>query len=143
MASAKQSINVNASPEKIWGLLKDPNNWSNWFEGASQPKSINGDGNVGTEVEITMTVANISLPTKLTITEMVQGEKWKGEFESPGLATGFMIWSYMNMGPRTKLTFHIQSDLKGPAKLAEGMVVPGFEEMAQKTLLNVKAMAEG
>ncbi len=143
MASAEQSINVNATPDRIWSLLKDPNGWSQWFEGASAPKSIAGNGDVGTEVEITMTVANISLPTRLKVTETVPGEKWKGEFESPGLATGFMIWSYMNMGPRTKLTFHIESDLKGAARLAEGMVVPGFKEMAQKTLLNVKAMAEG
>jgi len=31
---------------------------------------------------------------------------------------------------------------KDPAKLAEGMVVKSFEQMADKTLSNVKAMAE-
>jgi len=42
----------------------------------------------------------------------------------------------------TKLTFRIEATLSGPAKLAEGMVTKSFDQMADKTLANVKAMAE-
>jgi len=143
MPSAEKSIIINAPAEMIWDTVKDPAGWSNWFEGASAPKSVSGNGDIGTEVEITMTVAKLPLPSKLVVSEAVMGEHWKGEFQSSGLAEGYMLWSYVPMGARTKLTFHIQADLKGAAKVAEGMVVKSFEDMADKTLLNVKAMLEG
>ncbi len=143
MPSTEQSININASPDQIWSRVRDPNDWPMWFEGASTPKVLAGDGDAGTEVQITMTVAKIDIPTKLTVTETVPGERWKGEFVSPGVTKGFMLWTYMHMGPRTKLTFRVEADLEGAAKIAEGMVVKGFEDMALKTLHNLKAMIEG
>ena len=54
----------------------------------------------------------------------------RSRFAGPGTAFG------------TKLTFRIEANLSGPAMLAEGMVVKSFEQMADKTLANVKAMAE-
>ncbi len=143
MAAVEKSIIVNASPQEIWDKVKDPNGWAHWFEGASTPKSLKGDGEVGTEVELTMTVAKLPLHSKLTVTEATPYEHWKGTFVSPGLAEGFMTWDYLDMGRRTKLTFHIEAELKGAAKVAEGMVIKSFEEMADKTLMNVKALVEG
>ncbi|MBN1487406.1 MAG: SRPBCC family protein [Anaerolineae bacterium] len=143
MPATEQSININAPVDKIWEMVKNPNQWPNWFEGATQSNVVSGNGEIGTEVEVTMTVAKIPLPSKLKVTEFVPGDRWKGEFESLGLATGHMLWTYMNMGSRTKLTFHIEAELSGAAKVAEGMVIKSFEEMAQKTLLNVKSMVEG
>jgi hypothetical protein len=55
---------------------------------------------------------------------------------------GHQLWMYEKMDSGTKLTFRIEANLSGPAKLAEGMVVKSFEQMADKTLSNVKAMAE-
>ncbi len=143
MPSAEQSINVNASPEKIWSMVTNPSNWPNWFEGASSPNILNGGGDAGTEVKIIMTVAQIAIPTTLTVTETVPGEHWRGEFVSPGVTHGFMLWTYMNMGRRTKLTFRVEAELEGAAKIAQGRVVKGFEEMVEKTLQNVKSMVEG
>lgn len=142
MPSAEQSINVNAPPEKIWEMVEKPEGWPQWFEGASVPKILNGNGETGTEVEIKMTVAKIEIPTKLTVTETVPGERWRGDFHSPGVTTGFMVWTYMNMGSRTKLTFRIEAELQGAAKIAEGRVIRGFEELAEKTLRNIKSMTE-
>ncbi|MBN1878052.1 MAG: SRPBCC family protein [Anaerolineae bacterium] len=143
MAAVEKSIIVNASPQEIWNKVKDPKGWASWFEGASAPQTLVGDGSVGTEVELTMTVAKLPLHSKLTVAEATEYERWKGNFLSPGLAEGYMLWSYMDMGRRTKLTFHIEADLKGAAKVAEGMVIKSFEEMADKTLMNVKTMLEG
>ena len=143
MPSAEQSININASPEQIWSMVKEPSNWASWFEGVSSPKILTGGGDVGTAVEITMTVAKIAIPTTLTVTETVPNERWRGEFVSPGVTRGFMVWTYMNMGRRTKLTFHIEAELEGAAKIAQGRVIRGFEEIAEKTLQNVKSMVEG
>ncbi len=142
MAAVEKSITISAPPDKIWVALKDPQGWGKWFEGASAPKSIDGNGDPGTIVEINMAVANIPLPTRLTVIETIPYDRWKGEFTSVG-AQGHMLWSYMAMGPRTRLTFRIEANLIGPAKVIEGVVVKSFEEMADKTLLNIKSMVEG
>ena len=142
MPSAEQSININASPAQIWAKVLDPTGWPGWFEGASTPKVLAGSGDAGTQVEITMIVAKIEIPTKLTVTETVPGERWRGEFISPGVTKGFMLWTYMGMGPRTKLTFRVEAELEGAAKIAEGRVIKGFEEMALKTLQNLKGLLE-
>ena len=141
MASAEKNIVINAPPEKIWDLVKDPTRWHTWFEGALQPKSVQGDGGVGTIVETGMTVANIPMPAKITVVEAVPCVRWKGEFSSPA-SEGHQLWMYEKMDGGTKLTFRIEANLSGPAKLAEGMVVKSFEQMADKTLSNVKALAE-
>ena len=141
MATAEKHIIINAPPEKIWDLVKDPIRWHTWFEGAAQPKSVQGDGGVGTVVETGMTVANIPMPAKITVVEAVPPVRWKGEFTSPASA-GHQLWTYEKVDGGTKLTLHIEANLSGPAKLAEGMVVKSFEQMADKTLANVKVMAE-
>ena len=142
MPSTEQSINLSAPPEKIWEMVKEPSRWSEWFEGASTPKVLNGNGDAGTEVAVTMSVAKIEIPTRLKITEAIPGERWRGDFHSPGVTKGFMEWHYLNMGTRTKLTFRIEAELQGAAKIAEGRVVKGLEELAQKTLHNLKIMVE-
>jgi len=143
MAQVEKSIIVNTTPDKIWERVRNPNDWHNWFEGASTPKLANGAGDVGTHVELTLTVAKLPLVSLLDVTEITPCVQWRGEFQSPGLAKGYMQWQYLDMGRRTKLTFHIEAELAGAAKLAEGMVTQSFEEMADKTLLNIKAMVEG
>lgn len=142
MPAVEKSIIINAPPEKIWAMLSNPVDWIRWFEGAAEPKSIQGDGGVGTVVETGMTLAGITLPAKITIVETVPYERWKAEFSGPA-TDGYQLWTYMQMGPRTKLTFRIEANLGGPAKLAEGLVVKSFEELADKTLHNIKAMVEG
>lgn len=142
MPSTEQSINVSAPPEKIWEIVKEPSRWPEWFAGASSPKILSGNGEAGTEVAVTMSVAKIEIPTRLKITETIPGERWRGDFHSPGVTTGFMEWHYLNMGSRTKLTFRIEAELQGAAKIAESRVVKGFEELAEKTLQNLKIMVE-
>ncbi len=143
MASVEKSITVKATPDAIWSKATDPSGWPTWFEGASAPKSITGDGGVGTKVELTMTVAGLPLPSILTVEKAAPGEEWIGAFESPGLAIGKMSWQYMPMGSRTKLTFHIEADLKGAAKVMEGKVTKSFENMADETLAKLKQLVEG
>jgi len=141
MPAIEKSITINATPDKIWNLLKDPNQWHTWFEGASPAKSVQGEGDAGTVVDTSISVANIPLPTQIKIIETTPGVKWQGEFNGLG-ASGKQIWTYEGAGAATKVTFRIEAELAGPAKLAEGMVIKSFDSMAEKTLVNVKAMAE-
>lgn len=142
MPAVEKSVIINAPAEKIWSALSDPTGWTRWFEGAAEPRSIQGDGGVGTVVETGMTIAGITLPAKITVVETVPCERWRAEFSGPA-TDGYQVWTYLAMGSRTKLTFRIEANLGGPAKLAEGLVVKSFEEMADKTLHNIKVMVEG
>jgi len=142
MPAAEKSTVIKAAPAKIWGIATDPNNWHTWFEGTSPPKSIQGDGGVGTVVEIQMTVASIPIPAKITVVEAEPGVHWKGEFTAP-VTKGVQEWTYVPMGERTKVTLTMEAELSGPAKLAQGKVISSFEEMAAKTLGNLKMLAEG
>ena len=141
MAIVEKNIFVNAMPDKIWRLAQDPNHWHTWFDGLRQPKSIQGDGSVGTVVETGMTVANIPIPAKLTVVETVPGARWKGEFAGP-LTEGHQLWLYEPAEGGTRLTLHMEANLSGPAKLAEGLVVSSFTQMVDKTLANIKTLAE-
>ncbi len=141
MAKVEKSIVIKAPPDKIWGLSTNPVTWHTWFEGATEAKSIQGDGGVGTVVEHGITVNKIPLPAKTTVVTFEPGSCWKGEFTGPA-NKGYMQWDYLAMGPRTRVTFTIEAELMGPAKIAEKMVVSSFESMADKTLINVKQLAE-
>ena len=141
MAKVEKSIVIKAPPAKIWELATDPSRWHTWFEGATEAKSIDGSGGVGTVVEHGITVNKIPLPAKTTIVTFDPGVCWKGEFTGPA-NKGYMQWDYLEMGPRTRVTFTIEAELSAPAKLAEKVVISDFETMAEKTLANVKAMSE-
>lgn len=141
MAKVVKSVVIKAAPSRIWDLASDPSQWHTWFEGASQAKSIQGNGGVGTVVEHGITVNKIPLPAKTTVVTFDPTNCWKGEFTGPA-NRGYMQWDYLEMGPRTRLTFTIEAELSGPAKLAEKMVISSFESMAEKTLENVKQLSE-
>ena len=142
MAKVEKSIVITATPGEVWEKVNDPNEWHTWFEGISKATSVTGDGGPGTVVEQRITINKIPLPSKVTITQCDPGVCWKGEFVGP-MNKGYMQWDYMDMGRRTRLTFTIEAELSGPAKLGEKLVVSSFEQMADQTLTNVKQMAEG
>ncbi len=142
MASVENSIIINKPADEVWAFLSNTAKWGEWFNGLGGIKVTAGDGGVGTTVEANITIANIPLPTKLEVVEARPGDYWKAEFSSPG-AVGTMEWLYQGMGSRTKITFKIQADLKGPAKLAGGVITKNFDGIAGKTLENIKAQLEG
>jgi uncharacterized protein YndB with AHSA1/START domain len=142
MPAVEKSIVINAPSERIWEISQNPTNWHTWFEGAAPAKAVQGDGGVGTVVETSLTVASIPFPTQIKVVEATPGVRWKGEFTSPG-AKGYQLWSYEDTDGGTQITFRIEATLSGPAKLAEGTVIKSFEQMAAKTLANLKATSEG
>jgi hypothetical protein len=51
MPEIKTEIQIAASPEKVWNVLTDFNNWKSWNPTANQ---INGSPSVGSKLSITM-----------------------------------------------------------------------------------------
>lgn len=50
MAHIRYSIFVKASPEKVHAFAADPRQWSSWFVGLGEAKSVEGDNAPGTVI---------------------------------------------------------------------------------------------
>lgn len=141
MPRLEKKIAVAAPPEVVWGFAVDPSQWHTWFEGLSEPKSIQGDGSKGTVVKHNIKVHNIPMPLETTVVTFDPGCCWKAEYTGP-MTKGTQEWVYVANGEGTDLTFIMETELSGPAKLAEGMVVNAFEQMTDKMLANLKSKME-
>ena len=141
MPRLEKSIVVAAPPRAIWDYTVDPARWHTWFVGLSAPKSIQGDGGLGTVVAHDITVGSISIPIVTTVVTFDPDCCWKAEYA--GLMTGgFQQWTYRVVGGGTELEFVIEIVLSGPAKVAEKSVVHAFDEMTDQALANLKERVE-
>lgn len=87
--ATSQSIEVNASPEEVWALLVDADNWAEWNPAVKKSELIKGDGEeTGSVVEFTPIIGGKNAPkVKLTL---VKSDKplpggdgvWTHEFSS-------------------------------------------------------------
>jgi carbon monoxide dehydrogenase subunit G len=69
--ATSQSIEVNASPEEVWALLVDADNWAEWNPAVKKAELKKGDGEeTGSVVEFTPIIGGRSAPkVKLTLTK--------------------------------------------------------------------------
>ena len=142
MPRLEKTLSVAASPEAVWNFAVDPSRWHTWFEGLSESKLIQGDGGKGTVVEHSMTVHGIPMPLKTTVVTFEPGCCWRAEYSGP-MTRGSQQWEYVASDGGTDLTFVMETELSGPAKLAEKMVVNAFDQMTDRMLANLKAQVEG
>ena len=141
MPKLEKSIVIAASPEQVWAVAADYAQWHAWFEGLSAPKSIQGYGGLGTVIEHTVTVHNIPMPLKTTVVACDLEDCWRGEYTGP-MTKGSQQWTYAATEGGTEVTLVMETELMGPAKLAEKMVTRAFDEMTDKALVNLKAQVE-
>ena len=142
MPRLEKSIVVAAPPEAVWDFVVDPARWHTWFEGLSEPKSVQGDGSLGTVVEHDITVYGTSIALKTTVVTFEPGCCWETEYT--GLMTaGSQRWTYSAVDGGTELVFVMEAELSGPAKVAERAVVNAFDEMTDVMLANLKEQVEG
>jgi carbon monoxide dehydrogenase subunit G len=142
MPKIEKSIVIDAPPEKVWAVASDHSQWHTWFEGLSAPRSVEGDGGLGTVIEHTVTVYNIPMPLKTTVVTCEIAARWRGEYTGP-MTRGSQEWTYTATDGGTEVTLVMETELMGPAKLAEKMVMKAFDAMTDQTLANLKARVEG
>ena len=141
MPRIEKSIRIDASPQEVWAVAVDYTQWHDWFVGLSAPKSVQGDGGLGTVIEHTVTVYNIPMPLKTTVTTCEPDACWRGEFTGP-MTRGSQEWTYVPAEEGTEVTLVMETELMGPAKLAEKMVMNAFDKMTDQALVNLKARVE-
>ena len=142
MPSLEKSIVIAAPRAKVWEVAVDYSQWHAWFEGLSAPKSVQGDGGLGTVIEHTVTVHSIPMPLKTTVVTCDPNVCWRGEYTGP-MTKGSQEWTYATTDGGTEVTLAMETELMGPARLAEKMVINAFDVMTDKALANLKARVEG
>ena len=142
MPRFEKSIVVAALPAQVWEVASDYTQWHTWFVGLSAPKSVVGDGRVGTVIEHTVTVHSIPMPLKTTVVVCDLNARWRGEYTGP-LTKGSQEWTYTAMDGGTEVGLVMETELMGPAKVAEKMVIHAFDKMTDQALANLKARVEG
>jgi carbon monoxide dehydrogenase subunit G len=142
MQRLEKSIVVAASPDQVWNVASDYTQWHAWFVGLSAPKSVEGDGGLGTVIEHTVTVHNIPMPLETTVVVYDLNARWRGEYTGT-LTKGSQEWTYKATDGGTEVTLVMETELMGVAKVAEKMVINAFDAMTGQALVNLKARVEG
>jgi hypothetical protein len=89
----RTEIDIKASPEKVWEVLTDFNNFPQWNPFIRQ---INGDPKVGTKLKIHLhTSSGKSRTYRPTVTKVESNRelRWSGKSFIPGMFNGERIFS--------------------------------------------------
>lgn len=147
MARIKDSVFIQASPEKVHAFGADPEKWSSWFVGLGEAKSVEGDNSPGTVVTHSYLLAGMHIPVTTTVTEHradADGSfHWKGE--NSGLLAGWSTWDYVPRDGGTQVTLEMEYAVPGSAlgKVADRLFIERSQERAaHHTLENLKQLME-
>lgn len=148
MAYVKDSIFIQAPPEKVHAFAVDPYRWCHWFVGLGEVKSVDGDGSPGTVVEHSYLMTGVHIPMTTRVVESSSGAdgsfRWKGENEGP--LAGWLSWDYKPKNDGTLVTLQIEYAMPEgvPDELANRLFIERTQERAaQLTLENLKHLTEG
>jgi len=147
MAHIKDSIFIQASPEKVHAFAADPYKWSSWFVGLGEAKNVEGDNSPGTTVTHSYLMAGAHIPLTTRVTEHraeADGSfRWKGENE--GALAGWIAWDYEPTDDGTTVKFEIEYAVPGSVlgKVADRLFIERNQERAARhTLENLKHLVE-
>ena len=89
--STSQSVEVNASPEQVWALIVDADNWAAWNPAVKKSKLKKGDGEqTGSVVEFTPIIGGKSAPkVKLKLEKSQKPNRHEFTAKAPGLKIVF------------------------------------------------------
>ena len=146
MAHTKQTIFINAPLEKVYRYTINPKNWAHFYNNLASPKKIDGNGDVGTEVEADYAIMGIHFPQTIQVTECEltdSSARWTGMLS--GSFNAKQSSYYEAKGSGTELTFETESyipdDLFG--KITDRFIYERLDKnSAAHTLENIKVSCE-
>jgi hypothetical protein len=138
-ASAKEiktEILINASPEKVWAIFSDFNNYPNWNPFI---KLLSGEVKVGNKINVTIQPNNskpMTFKPKVLVFEVNKEFRWRGRLLFGGLFDGRHQFELIDNGNGTT-TFKQSEVFKGIlmpffSKKKMGNTRKGYEAMNQK-----------
>ena len=147
MAHIKDSILIDAPPEKVHGLAADPHKWSSWFVGLGEAESVEGDNSPGTVVKQNYLMAGMHIPVTTKVTD--NRKEADGSFfwrsENEGSLAGWQTWTYAPKDGKTLVSVDMEYTVPGSVlgKVADRLFVERNQERAMHhTLENLKQLSE-
>lgn len=147
MAHTNQSIYINAPLEDVFRYTVNPENWAHFYNNLVAPKSIDGNGEVGTVVEADYAIMGMHFPQTIQVTECENdglSARWTGMMSGSFNAKQTCVYKSIDNG--TELTLDIESyiphDLFG--RFTDRVIYERISKnSANHTLENIKAICEG
>jgi uncharacterized membrane protein len=100
------TVGIEASPERIWGILMDVETWPSWTPSMSSVKRVEGGRlAVGSSARIRQPRLGSML---WKVTELTEGRSFSWEARRPGLllVAGHTIESLESNGAKVRLSIH-------------------------------------
>lgn len=146
MAHTNQAIFIQAPLEDVFRYTTNPENWPYFYNNLAVPKSIDGNGEVGTVVVADYAIIGMHFLQTIQVTECESDgscARWTGLIS--GSFNAKQTCSYQSVGNGTELTLDIESfiphDLFG--RLTDRMIYERISKnSAVHTLENIKAICE-
>jgi hypothetical protein len=147
MAHLKETMFIDAPVEKLDRIVGDPRQFSNFWEGASEPSKVEGDGGPGTVFEFTQLMMGVPLhETQRTVEERHDPDgstHWRWEFE--GTSSGWVTCDHVPKDEGAEITTEFDYTVPGSVvgKMADRLFIERREARGfHHSLENLKHLAE-
>ncbi len=141
MTIVKNSININASVEKVFAYVSNPMNTPEWMVNLVEHTNIVGSG-VGQHYHWKYTMIGLPFQGETTVLEYVPNERFVTE--STGGLSGSFTFSFAPHESGTKLDLEVDYTIPVPVlgKLAEKLVLKRNQREADMSMQNIKERLE-
>jgi len=147
MAHLSHSLLIDAPVADVDAIVKDPQQWSRFWVGMSEPERVFGDGSPGTKSEFTMLLLGVRTHMiERTIEERHNADgstDWRWEFE--GTTSGWIACHHQPAESGTRITTEFEYSVPGSVigKAADRLLLEKrMRRDLENSLENLKLMAE-
>jgi coenzyme Q-binding protein COQ10 len=147
MAHLSHSLPINVPVREVDAIVKDPQQWSRFWVGMSEPERVFGDGSPGTKAEFTMLLMGVRTHMiERTIEERHNDDgstDWRWEFE--GTTCGSIACHHEPTEAGTRITTEFEYSVPGSVigRAADRLLVEKrMRRDFENSLENLKLMAE-
>ncbi len=146
MVQIQKQLLIWAPLHEVYELARDPKRWALWLVGLSEPKSLVGEGEVGTVSAHDYLLMGKPFPVIYTVLEdcvTTRGAYWRTKIEGP--FAGEYSWKYFPKRGGTKVSAELSYTVPRTTvgKAADPLVVERLQERAlEHSLTNLKMICE-
>jgi uncharacterized membrane protein len=127
MASAEGSITINRPVQDVFAFVANKENDPRWSPSIVEVQRVSGDGTVGSKYRQVIKVPGRGqVPTEVEVTSYDPGRRYAFHgTEGPVKPEG--SFDFADEGGATRVTFKLDAQLSGPAKLMGPMIGKGMK----------------
>ncbi|MDQ0428653.1 putative membrane protein [Planomicrobium stackebrandtii] len=146
MWTIRKTMVIDRPVKEVFGYASNPVNWYQFYVGLSEPENLEGNGEVGTTMNMKYTMLGVHLPITLEVTKNSrEGNScfWSGHIK--GAVSSTQSWTYNAEGTGTEVNLDMEYELPGSVlgKVANKLVVKKLmDNSLEQTMNNLKDICE-